>query len=343
MPSHRKTTIARIENSLSDVLRGTSVQNWAERTAFELLQESGENGPPVTLELSTRLLQTRKIKDIKYILGLPENGRLSIGQEGFSIELARNVKFSLGWLRLTLAHEFAHSLFYDIQEWPPSPLVSTMPGDRDLEWLCWQVAKTLLVPQAWLREHIEKSPAFSSPDFSLAVLYELEKTFSVPWKVIAQRLVEDLKLWNVVILHFVKGDELEGRSDNWYLKWHTAPLEGTEMLFIPFGGRREGTVKLPQAKGNLLEFISSCAERGKEEVVFRTSIPYEALNTSTTGNLGKFLRGQYENRDVFVDCALRSHLQYQMFGKEIQPTSSSLIMSFVLPYADVQTPVQSCN
>jgi hypothetical protein len=270
-------------------------------------------------------LKARRIREIKFKQKLPENARLCIGEEGFRIELASEKK-SFSWLRFTLAHEIAHSLFFDIEEWPPAPLISMIQGDRDLEWLCWQLARCLLVPQAWLKDHLSAFSSLSSPDFSLEVLFALERTFSVPWKVIAQRIVEDLGLWRVVLLQFVQlNDQPSPSEKGWYLRWHTFSVNETKTLFIPMSRLVDGITKSPQAKRTLLEFVSGCFERGKTEQFFRTTVPPIAFSTGTTGNLGKFLRGSLDSEEFPAFCAVFHDSQYQMFHEAHREFSSLLV------------------
>jgi hypothetical protein len=239
------------------------------------------------------LLQSRRIKKVSYKRTLPEWGRLVVGGDGFTVELP--VAFSQPdmWERLRLAHEVSHTLFYNIEQWPPVPLVYLEPGNPDLEWLCGYLAKCLLLPSEWMRREAESLSSMGSEAFSLSVLSRLEKVFVVPWQVVAERLVEQLGFWKCVLLQFVMcceaGETGDKRERVWRMDWHTIPAEVGEELFIPVGRRIAGIMKFPRAKGALERFIEECSDHADQEYFFARIIGVGVLNSSTTGNLGKFL------------------------------------------------------
>lgn len=328
--------VTQLENSLSNFLQGMSLKAWAENKVSHLLKVTGQTSPPLELEESGRLLQKMKIKKIRYRLGLSERGRLAIEGDGFVVESLppRKTPSTRNWVRLTIAHEVAHTLFYNIENWPPIPRIYMEPGNRDLEWFCWYLARCFLVPVEWLRNQIEHFPKLDSEGFSLNILYKLETVFSVPWRIVAQRLVEDLGLWNCVILQFIMINEVGKSSVKravWRLKWQTIPLEGSEGLFIPVGHRIEGIMKFPKARGALAQFIAECIEHGQRESFFYRHINYRVLNTSATGNLGKFLYENLRTQEIKVYCSVRTLLQNDMFdGGQSQPDPSFIIMCFPL-------------
>ena len=170
MPSLNRNTLYRLERSLSNLLSGIPLEEWADYTVFQLLKAVGQINPPT--KLTNRLLQERKIIDVKCTPGLPEKGRLAIGDNGFNAEIATNGPFGL-WYRMVLAHEIAHTFFYDITNWPPRSKIYLEPGNRDLELLCWHLASCLLVPTPWLQTEIEKFPKFGSKLFSFIILNKL--------------------------------------------------------------------------------------------------------------------------------------------------------------------------
>ena len=313
MRASQEAIVARLEKRLSDVLRGQSLKTWAEGRTAELLETSNQHGPPLLLETSSPLLKKRRIKRVSYKVGLPERGRLSIESDGFAIEVAPTSKRLGQWSRFVLAHELAHSLFFNVEEWPPLPLISFEPGNRDLEWLCWYLAKCLLVPSRWVLRELSHKPTPDSDGFSFSILYRLEKLFSAPWRIIAQRLVEDLNLWNCAILQFTKLPDRavqDGSVSSWYLAWQTRPITGAEGLFIPIGRRENGVMKFPSAKGTLAEFISDCFERGLQESNFSAWVSHETLNAGATGNLKKFIADEPQ---IGFHCSVNTYSQHSIF------------------------------
>ncbi|MGD1154046.1 MAG: hypothetical protein ABR911_14385 [Syntrophales bacterium] len=305
---------------------------WAEDKTSELLKLAGQTHPP--LELSEKVLRIRKIKKVRYKPGLPERGRLATEDNGFSVELSPTKKYPAPWSRLSLSHEIAHTFLYNIENWPPLPLIHTEPGNPDVEWLCGYLSKCLLVPAEWLRSQIEHYPGLISQDFSLDVLYQLEKTFLVPWQVVAERLVEDLGLWNCIILHFVKVSEVGKYAEGtpiWRLNWYTVPIGVNKGLFIPVGRRIEGIMKFPRARGTLAQFIVKSTERGRNEPLFSQRIKYGVLSSGATGNLGKFLHKHSGSDELRVHCAVGPLSATSLFDRgRNQEDASIMVMCFPL-------------
>lgn len=334
MRLQHRGTIPRLEHSLSSILNGLTLREWAETKASGLLSVSNQTSPPLELELSSPLLQARRIKKIEYKRGLPEWGRLIIGNDGFVVELSPTRKYPAPWFRFNLAHEMAHTLFYNIESWPPLRTIYVEPGNRDLEWLCWLVARCLLIPADWLRRQIESYPKLGSKKFSIKVLYQLEQDFAVPWQIVAERLIQDLGLWNCILLKFTLSrnfSESFGEEKRfWHLNWQMIPVKGTDELFIPVGRRIEGKMKFPRAKGVLAKFLSNCIQSGEKEPFFSQSMNYKVLSTSTTGNLGKFLSEKLGSNEVRVFGERKIAPNKEMFNLVKKDRQPSVLLCFPL-------------
>lgn len=313
-----KNTIIRLKTSLAVILRGRSLEEWSENIATDFLRISGQDSPP--LELGASILSSRKAK-VSYQANIAVRARLKEESDGFVIILPppRKYKSFLLWWRLVFAHEIAHTFLYDLQGSQPIPLARFPAGDKDLEWLCHYVAKRFLIPSEWLRQETERFPAVNSGEFSLTVLKKLEKIFLVPWKVVAERLVEDMSIWNCIILHFNYIDEswdATGRTEGEKLRltWHTIPPEINKKVYVPIGERRNGRMIFPRAKGLLAKFLSEYLRRGEYQASFTDKISCKVLNSSTTGNLGKFLCRTLGVDDVEVYCAIKLREQNELPG-----------------------------
>jgi len=339
MHLHHKAVISRLELILSDILRGRNLTDWVEETVEQLLESVGQVDPPV--KISRELCKLRKITDIRYELGIhPVWGRLEIEDNGFAAVLSPSCK-AKGWFwpQFALAHELAHSLFYDIKELPPVNRVYLEPGNRDLELLCRYIAKCFFIPASWLREHIDRYPQLGSPEFSLTILDQLAETFSVPWQIVAERLVEDSLLWNCIVLQFREINQSQTSMQGemkpcWRLTWQTRPVKGTEKLFIPIGRRmKDGYMKFPLAKGSIAKLITECEEIGERVSTYEKEIPCQVLNSQTTGNLGKFLSGISETNSVLA------YIHYEPMPKELsfdwyRTAHKSIVMAFPLQRVD---------
>lgn len=291
-----RNTICSLERRLSTLFRETSLKEWVENSVSRLLHLSNQSYPPTNF--SKELYKHRRIESIKYVSDIkPFWGRLKIADKGFEIELFPPKKTSVFWARYSLAHEIAHTFFYNIKNWPPKPLVYIEPRDIELEWLCDFIAKSLFVPFAWLNEELNKIPPFYDKNFSFNPIFNLKRKFKTPIQIILERIVEDLDLWNCVILQFTKispefvsDEEKNENKDEWRLTWHTLPLKGTDKLFIPRGRAKEGGRRVyPRAKGNILKFIEECVRGSNNDSGYAFKVHNSMISSQTTGNLGKFL------------------------------------------------------
>lgn len=330
----RKRRTFRLQHALSNILNGAPLKEWAEDITLQLLKNARQTVPPVNL-WSKDLLKEKRIINIKYTPGLPERGRLAISDRGFVVEFSPTRQSSEPWHRFTLAHEIAHTFFYDLRNWPARHLAYLKPGDRDFEWFCNYLAKCLLIPAEWLHEQISHYPQLGSRDFSLRVVEHLGRTFCVPSQVVIERLVEDLRIWNCIFLQFIIRNEPSKSSQKerryvWRLNWHKAPSEGTEGLYVPVGRReKNGAMRFPRAKGTMHQFIEDCIEEGQNTPFFYRTVSCQKLNTRATGNLGKFLHESLEIDNVPVYVAVRIPSERSLFDSSpISKPMSSIMLCF---------------
>lgn len=316
LPSRQTPT--RLQSSLAAILRGISLEEWAENTSLDLLRITEQKSPP--LELLGPILESRKTK-LVYKTNLPVRAKLETETDGFVVELGYppKHKFKFLWWRLSLAHEIAHTFLYDLRESPPVQLVRFRTDNLDLEWLCHYLAKRFLIPAVWLRQQSENLPDVNSDEFSLTIFKKLERIFSVPWKVVAERLIEDLSLWNCIMLQFTQSDEVNFSSqklsgNSLCLSWHTIPRKVKEKVYIPIGRRIKGRMKFPRVNNPLSKFLSECLKKGQYQPHFKCAIPLRVLNCDTTGNLGKFLFNHLSTNNIQVYCAVKLPEQKELLN-----------------------------
>lgn len=193
-PADRFNRFSSLRYRLAELLKGQSLGEWVEGKTTILLAEFGYlHAPAVRLEEDEALLRELKINKIRFRVGLPERGSLSIQKDGFLITLDPTFFPPFGF-RVVLAHEIAHTFFYDRESSPPRRLIFFGSENRELEWACWYIARNLLVPASLFRKKIALYPELESNEFSINVFFDLAEKFEVPWPLIAIRLAEDLPL-----------------------------------------------------------------------------------------------------------------------------------------------------
>ncbi len=143
------------------------------------------------------------------------------------------------------------------------------------------------------------NPAVPSPH----VLVSFARMYSVSVPAVARRLVQDLDVWDAVVLCSAwlprRGDKRQVGSEAWRAVWGYAPTRYKDNLFLP--PFRE----LPRIR-------LQAAEQAFEQMLQHKSLlpePYvEPISRFSLGNLAKFLRGmtsEGNTRPVYTTCYIR--------------------------------------
>jgi hypothetical protein len=159
---------------------------------------------------------------------------------------------------------------------------------------------------SWLKKYTASIPPVNTVDFSLSHLWKLAKEFAAPPEIVAERLVEDLALWNCVLLRFTReshdGDHAgRARQDPWHLTWHTKPSELN--CYIPIGHREAGGMVFPRVTRRLASLIEELATGASQTGYLRRVLTAEQLRTSPTHGLAAFLHDSFPDGEVVVLAA----------------------------------------
>jgi len=316
-----KTTIPCLQVILASQLHGLSLLEWAEKTTLELLLESGQTFPPFQLDRHLRSL--RKVTSIRFQDSLPERARLRAHKDGFDVEIDSKYIHHLGWRRFLLAHEIAHTYFYESKPNGVGDRLFIRHGDPDLEWLCDYLARSLLIPMEALTKQLSQVEESSTTGFNFATLFDLSRKFSVPWQIMAGRLVEDTGLWRALVLLW-KSEGVTPDLD-WRLQWQTAPRELSSEIFVPIGRRQKsGEMKFPRAKGRLAKALCGIAAENNGDSTI-TSLPLFDL---TIGNLYKTLQNDPVASSSLVQCSILGGQRNETFEwSEPSNRSKSVLMA----------------
>lgn len=133
-------------------------------------------------------------------------------KEGFRIEIKHKKTRNLDDLdfraRTTIAHEVAHSFFYDINVLPPKPIgvVSSKKSQWELESICYRIGRTLLMPSFSVSRLLTRSPDIKKA--SLHKIRLLMNRYKVSSDIVAWRMLKDLILWNSCFAKYtMKGED----------------------------------------------------------------------------------------------------------------------------------------
>lgn len=237
-----------LEAKRGSVIEGKRVIDWKRikenclKIAEELLIQTHQDKVPISLE---RICDLRKIRvsqcqytitAAKGIIGFDFQGEIIPACEGFIVNL--NSRHSDTRKRATLAHEIGHSLFYDISTLPPRRVYRA--NDTAEEWICWDFARSLLLPKLSVLEILSQYKGTPKPQ----VIYETAKQFEVSVDILLRRIRWDLGLWgdstmfvgNFINGEFVVKDIHKGQSDkNITVKGKNGLINNNELkTFIMF-------------------------------------------------------------------------------------------------------------
>ena len=172
----------------------------------EILTRRTQLDPPFDpLKIKSGRLKFELIADAKRNAHIPT-------KEGFRIETKHKNTRNLDDLdfraRTTIAHEVAHTFFYDINVLPPKPIgvVSSKKSQWELESICYRIGRTLLMPSFSISRLLTQSPNIRKG--SLHGIGLLMNRYKVSSDIAAWRMIKDLGLWNSCFVKYkMKGKD----------------------------------------------------------------------------------------------------------------------------------------
>lgn len=167
----------------------------------ELLIQTHQNKIPIHLD---KIAELRKIHEIQYLdtaanhSNFDFQGEIVPDDKGFTVRLNSNHSHVRN--RATLAHEIGHTLFYDTSKLPPRKIYTS--NDSKEEWMCWDFARFLLMPE-WSISEIKYE---EKPDLKL--ICKTANALEVSVEILLKRIRWDFKLWEdftIFVGNFVNG------------------------------------------------------------------------------------------------------------------------------------------
>jgi len=297
-------------------IEGKNPQVWAKERARELLQAAGHSGLPV--DLATLFPICRISPDVMPEPHLKYRGRLTHIQDGFQIAVDKDL--SRVQRRFTVAHEIGHSYFFELDSSPMRRRRVTAPR-RLIERACDIFAAELLMPSELVRQQYGQASNFCDGDGQdvLSSIVRLGAEFDVSLRAMARRVVDELGLWDGVLLacrwlpKFINQEwgRLEtiesGVDQAWRIHWSVISPELSNEVFIPRPSRwRKG---LPKLRWRILDQLSRDLQSGSCRV-----IEVESSDIAKVGNLRGLMRQRFGDRPAYPVNAMllgRANLQLE--------------------------------
>lgn len=207
---------AKIDNTIENIhleakqgslIKGKFTINWKYikekclQITDELIIQTHQNKVPISLD---KIAEIRKIHDIQYLdtatnhSNFDFQGEIVPDDKGFTVRL--NSNHSDVRNRATLAHEIGHTLFYDTSKSPPRKIYTS--DDSKEEWICWDFASFLLIPE-WSILEIKYE---EKPDLKL--ICKTANALEVSVELFLRRIRWDFNLWEdftIFVGNFVNG------------------------------------------------------------------------------------------------------------------------------------------
>lgn len=226
----------RISEQLSPLLDGHELSEWIENIGNRLYLDSLQDS--INIDLKKYYILTNIEKSI-YRKDLSVNARLVQNEDSFIIELKdlgsnNNIRLQ----KYYVAHEIAHTFFFDTSSKPYRDYKLFSYGSKELEFICNRIARAILLPSCTIKRSVNN--LISNPcqkDFSLSKITELSNRFGITKDILLNRLIIDTGIWNCLIISFTLHEELKAEKKiyKWRMKKDYLPYHywGNLRAFIP--------------------------------------------------------------------------------------------------------------
>lgn len=291
-----------------------SVKNEIEKLASHLLCIGGQSEPPVKLSY---LFAPRRILGARPSRSLETDGSLCVDKGGFTILYRSSYKVRE---HFTIAHEIGHTFFYNIETSPPTRLYPSPFPVADEEEICNLIASELLMPHQSVLRAIERLDSQGKREPRPEILISIAGTFFVSVSTMARRLVQELDIWNAIVLSAVWlpkiPDKKQTNSPTWRAIWGYAPPRyKTELFLPPF--KKLPRVRFAAAQDAFQRFLQHKPTHAG---------PYlEPLARFSLGNLVKFLRKRVpESNEYPVYAICYAKERPRLFNDSYVPLSTEV-------------------
>lgn len=206
-----------------------SFETVAKTLAAGILTSAKQYHPPINM---TAIYPVQHIISCN-ILQIPEDGRLVVEGNGFLLQVKAGPETRI---RFTIAHEIAHTVFYDLKSPYPKLLINNA-NPAEEERFCNLLAAEIIMPDHMIRQELK---CFAERDqFSpIGMILQLAERFKVSPDAMTRRLLEDLDILAGIAItcRWLPGTiskTQEKKSQDWRIVWWAASRHVQELLYIP--------------------------------------------------------------------------------------------------------------
>jgi hypothetical protein len=245
-----------LANRLKPITLDISLNDWIELIGNSLYNRANQTKQCVDIE---KYYPLTKIRECVYNKDLLVNARLLPNESDFIIELKDyGVYNDFRKHRYFIAHEIAHTFFYDTKRNRVTDLRLYPAGSKEIEFICNRIARSILLPNIVLQNKMHKIPNPKDESFTLEEVIKLCNAFRVDYNVLLSRIIFDTGVWNCLFLRFRK---YEGQENPWKLKEKFLPAYywQNKKAYIPqedLNKPKDNPNRYPSAKGLLGKELS---------------------------------------------------------------------------------------
>ena len=262
--SNLESLILKLHNRLSVLDKNRSwveVKPLLQRIATSMLELTYQKTPPVDLNPICELRLVNKVytnaKTSQVIQLYPH-------EKGFILQLERNIPEVRE--RTIIAHEIGHTLFYDMRTLPPKRIFSyRYPNESEHkeEWLAYDFARFLLLPEFMLRGSIPEKDAPPAPKDVLVHT----RRYRVSYELYCHRVIRDLGLWKNAVCFAYEAEPSNGQFRR------SKIYKGRNLRKLRVGGS-SGLLAANKTLLHSLVLESALDRQAKSSIVEYKGIPY---------------------------------------------------------------------
>ena len=256
----------KIQNTLRNFFGSRSIDDFCIDIGNNFLISTEQIEPPFSL---LKLISQKRIKVIfdKTIL---VSGMLEAIIDGFILKINPEKIKNKQYYNLTLAHEIAHTYFFNTNARFPNDVSGLLTTSPELEYMCNKIARFLIIPPISLKSILESGPIIGSDLFSFKIVIKLCEIYQTTQYVILKRCIHDELHWNALFVKFkfFKNDKT-WKLDSIIYPQYLASTTNKSSFFVPKGVSKD---KIPSAKGRLADFLNKTYVQLKSEPILNKTI-----------------------------------------------------------------------